>query len=206
MARLGPAATLCGRLKLLCLNNNIVANRVINNNHDHHQSLSNVRQQAVSQIPEDETCNKPFQTFSSAATQQHQPNNKTSNLDNRGRQAPSVTLRQSSNPFQSCQIGYKQQFRPESNVQSLPYLGKGNDQTRRAGKSSEVLNLGINNNQISDLKRQTWDNSTSGIQKTTFEYLEDVKLLTPKQIEGSNNVLRLVFGDYDDSSDEDLLF
>ena len=186
------------------LDNSILDNSVIDNNRNHHQSLSNVRELPVSQ-PEDETCNRPFQISSGAVTQQHQPNNKTSDLDNRGRQAPSITLRQSNNPFHSCQIGY-QQYRPEPTyVQSLPYLGNGNDQTGRRGKSSEVSNFGVNNNRVSVPTRQTWDtSSTNGFRRTTFEDLEDFKLLTPKQIEGSNNVLRLVFGDYNDSSDEDL--
>ena len=185
-------------------NNNTVDNRVIaDNNHDHHQSLSNARQQPISQ-PEDETYKKPFQTFSGAVTQQHQTNNNTPNLVNRGTREPSVTLRHSNNPFHSCQIGY-QQYRPEPTyVQSLPYLGHGTDQTGPRGQFSEVSNLDVINNRVSVPKRQTWNTSTNGIKKITFEDLEDVKLLTPKQIEGSNNVLRLVFGYLDDSSDEDL--
>ncbi|XP_072015824.1 uncharacterized protein [Amphiura filiformis] len=159
--------------------------------------------------PRSGTCNSnTYQTSGILNAITKQPNNSVHNLNqqrNPERNHPSsVFLRQSSDPFHSCQIGYHQ-YRPQPrNVQSLPYI--------RPTESLEPLRVSNENS-----KTNQWLEVSNGNQKVTFKDTEDTNLLlSAKQIEGSNNVLRLVLRlddddphdalPYDDNDDGDTYY
>ena len=148
--------------------------------------------------------NRPYETF--AGDTKKQPNNLFSNSSNQRTMSrdrlpgvplhrssdpfrlPEVPLRRSSDPFQSCQIGY-QQYRPRPVfVQSLPY--RTNDQTRNGREI--VKGWRVSNE---DRKADQWFEVRNSTEKPHLKsVLAGRLMLTPKQIEGSNNVLRLILG------------
>ncbi|XP_072014981.1 uncharacterized protein [Amphiura filiformis] len=184
-------------------------NRVYSMNYRGNQTQTTVHQSHdPRRLPHSHTSSvtrksKPNQTLTgSLGTITKQPNNSVHNLNQQRNpernQPPPVFSGQSSDPFHSCQIGYHQ-YRPQpTNLQSLPNLRQSRSKN---GESAEALSVSNGNS-----KTNQWLEVSNGNQKPTFNDLEDTNLLlSAKQIEGSNGVLRLVLGRLDDDDPHDVL-